>query len=416
MPDPDKQNPAPPAASQPEPGKEAPSNTGQESVASPGAGNRPAEAAEHGKPLETRGDLNDFNRRLNADPEKNKQFLQQLAEWDKAGNSSGNILRFRRAGLNLDQFKADSLARNALLASAFIKAENESSRNTELTYTIDFKGNKTAENYIGLGDLLPPHVEKVKVYGPDGQIVSGSAIRKVNPTTKRIGYFDEATGAYVAVHSGFKVSVLATRSDNTSAAGPRDTTLERRKLSESVVLFQDEKNYGADYYKKEDDQRGIAAPRPQTAPAALDFSLLPPAEKATTAPAAPEALDFGPPSAGQPNEAGPAAVPPPTGTPGEPPVEPAPGAPNATPPESGQPKNFRDYNPKRLTKVPPGISGKATQILRQNNPIGTVTTFEMDGKTYVARDEVHCHAPTDNVPPNLKQPHHGVTVYEAGNA
>lgn len=54
---------------------------------------------------------------------------------------------------------------------------------------------------------------------------------------------------------------------------------------------------------------------------------------------------------------------------------------------------------------------KADELLAKKLPIGTMNHFFLEGRYYMARDEVHQHPPSDPVPPSLKEPHHGITIY-----
>jgi hypothetical protein len=359
---------------------------------------------EHNKPDQIKNDLFDFNKQIeNRDKNKQEDFLKRLAEWDNQGATPENILAIRRGGTTKEQNTQNSLERHIQLSSAFTKQEKDPKNPNQNTYSINFRGNDLAEKYVGLGDILPPHAERVIVYGLEGQIITGGAIRKIHPKTGRIGYYDEATGAYIAVHSGFRAGIVTGRTEAPKDSPVADPILQRRKAAEEVTVYQNQNKLPSDFFTSEDDQKGVPPPKPGTIFSALDYSAIPgepaPAARSPAPAAHPTSGDTSSPAAGT--------------------------APPAAPsiPESEQPaKPFNEYNPISLKTIPAGIPQKATEILRKGNPIGTTTVFvyppppDPNGKTYIARDEVHCHAPTDKVHDSLKKNHHGVTVYEARTA
>jgi len=55
---------------------------------------------------------------------------------------------------------------------------------------------------------------------------------------------------------------------------------------------------------------------------------------------------------------------------------------------------------------------KANEILKGREPKGTWIVIEQLGSSYLFAVEWHKHAPTDNVPANLKEWHRGVTIYQ----
>jgi hypothetical protein len=80
------------------------------------------------------------------------------------------------------------------------------------------------------------------------------------------------------------------------------------------------------------------------------------------------------------------------------PNPPKPKTPTPTPPNLDK---IPGYKPAKLNYQ---IIEIAKAILKKDNPLGTMTPFELNGKKYIARDEIHDHPP--------RGPHHGVSVYE----
>ncbi len=72
----------------------------------------------------------------------------------------------------------------------------------------------------------------------------------------------------------------------------------------------------------------------------------------------------------------------------------------------GPPKGYQS-----VKDVSPTISATAKKLLSGN--FGTITSFEADGKTYLARVEPHYHPPGYKGGPNGW--HKGVSVYEKAN-
>jgi hypothetical protein len=70
------------------------------------------------------------------------------------------------------------------------------------------------------------------------------------------------------------------------------------------------------------------------------------------------------------------------------------------------------YGPAR-PPLPKEVVAKAGELLRQSQyPIGTHIPLAVAGKNYLFAVEWHKHAPTDPVPPRLKDWHRGISVYE----
>ncbi|MBN1605648.1 MAG: hypothetical protein JW940_03405 [Polyangiaceae bacterium] len=65
-----------------------------------------------------------------------------------------------------------------------------------------------------------------------------------------------------------------------------------------------------------------------------------------------------------------------------------------------------------VKRATPTMVAKCQEILHGREPKGTWIVVSVDGREYLFAVEWHKHAPTDNVPANLKDWHRGVTVYE----
>lgn len=184
------------------------------------------------KPLEVHAnfqehqkDLADYLKRqqidkLSANESKEyREFLQNLEDWDL----SGNVEALRTAGRTEQQNLQDGLTKHALLSSAFLQQVPGQS----LRFKVDFKGNETAYWKVGAGDILPPTVNKIRIYKPDGTILEGT--RGYHVHTRRIGYFDQG-GNYLPVFSNDEIEVVETLSNPGVAA--------RRAMSEHVEIYQ----------------------------------------------------------------------------------------------------------------------------------------------------------------------------------
>lgn len=161
-------------------------------------------------------------------PTDGRHFFGESLEFDRMGD----ITALRKAGTSEAENLKDPSKKHLLLAHLYLQKTANPRE-----FTFDSGGNKTAENYIGLGDILPVNVKAVRVVDKDGSVVSERAFRAINPKNGRIGYFDEAlyrqTGArkYVRVLTGTHVTVLDVNNDN-------DPTLERHKFAENMALYQ----------------------------------------------------------------------------------------------------------------------------------------------------------------------------------
>jgi hypothetical protein len=281
-----------------------------------------------------------------------------------------NILQMRVAARTQEENTKDNLKKHLYLAKNFLETEHfQDNQEAKISFKVDFKNNAMAEDNVGLGDLLPPQIESVKVIDNDGYTVTNKAIRRINKNN-RIGYFDYNSGAYIPVHSGYRVIVLETKSASA------DTVLARRKQQEEIALYQTNQDA-----TREEEQQDLYSPPASSASRARSTQ-----------------------TSAEPN---------PTQNPAK----------HATGPMSGErfPTSRQELFQmgfKHIKNLPRGetsklVTAKAQEILKQGNPIGTTTVVVMpDGSRWAFRDEIHKHAETDNVSDNLKKPHHGVTAYQ----
>lgn len=187
-------------------------------------------------------------------PQEKQDFDKKLTEWYQKGDK----VSMRMAGVSEDENdplknKDGSLQRHKKLSSAFV---TWGGKDGKLGGKIDFKENETAENKVGLGDLLPPNVKGVNVEKKSGAKVY--CIRAQNPQTGRIGYYEAEALAkgqylYVAVHSGDSFEVTRT-------IDPNDPKAQRAFLREHLAVYKKgamESDGGEEVYY---DNYGVAIP------------------------------------------------------------------------------------------------------------------------------------------------------------
>jgi len=323
----------------------------------------------HDSGQEHQADLSDFEQLMQREAPQKKEFDLKIQQWGTP--SAQNILLMRQAGLDAETNKKDPQQKQAMLAARFLNQEpsqnslgTQTSAPKEKSYKISFD-NETAENYLGLGHLLPSNVETVKVVDQNGWVISERAVRGIN-RTNRIGYYDEKTKAYVPVHSGYKVIVLQTR---TAKKQPPDMVLARRDLMEEAVLFNPPQPASGT------DTGSPSSPSSDKPSTQSDLSSYHEDSQQSLGAAQP------------------------TGTPDM----------QNGHYDRGQLRQMGFGPPKRL---PPEMVQKAHEILGQRQAIGTTTFITYSGKTYAFRDEVHQHRQDENVSDALKKPHHGISVFE----
>lgn len=156
------------------------------------------------------------------------ELRKNLEQWDQ----SGDVEKIRTAGQTQDQNRDNYIRRHLLLSSEFLrKSEGE----TTLKLKIDFKNNNLAEWRVGMADMMPPNVKKVRLTRADGSTAIG--IRAMNPATKRIGYYEENAFnenpkryEYLACHTGDTCEPLETYQIKDDYLGDHTTYLEHMAI------------------------------------------------------------------------------------------------------------------------------------------------------------------------------------------
>lgn len=162
------------------------------------------------------------------DPKEKEEFLKKAQQWDQ----NGNIDEIRRAGITAAENEKDPNKKHEMLSAIFL--ERDKKANTKMSFRVDFKGNDLAERKVGAGDLLPISAKAIRVQYADGRVIE-RAIRTINPTTGRIGYY-EATALqqgiyqYVPVFTGTTIDVLESQ--------PGDSLeVKRRMFAENMEIY-----------------------------------------------------------------------------------------------------------------------------------------------------------------------------------
>lgn len=348
-------NPSTPSSSPPE---TAPQNAETTS---------PAPEAIHEQPEKNTTDLSEFHRAYLEKQQKREEDIAKLKKLDN--NNPDSVIQLRRGDTEQNENEQDTLEKHTRLASAFLEKTDEKDK---VSYTVNFGENRLADRHVGAGDILPANVEAIKVTDDNGNVVSERAVRNIN-NRNRIGYYDAATGAYIAIHTGHRITVLATRTDTSRKLAQEnessfraDPVLARRKLAEHITGYSPTANTDP-----EDLQVGLNKTPPASATAQeITKNKLPqpapgtsPAEKRTT-----------------------------------------------TVPELTQ----QGYSRKGF-KVTPQITQEAVRCLKKGGDIGTTHFMEIDGKKYAFRREMHKHPPNHcpPLPANLCGNHHGISVFAA---
>ncbi len=320
----------------------------------------------HEQPDRNTTDLSEFNRSFLEKQQKREEDIARLKALDKDTPESVN--QIRRGDTEQNENEQDTLQKHARLASAFLEKTDEKDKTS---YTVNFGENRLADRHVGAGDILPANVEAIKVTDDNGNVVSERAVRGIN-NRNRIGYYDAATGAYIAIHTGHRITVLATRTDTSRKLAQEDEesfradpALARRKLGEHVTLFSGQANTDP-----EDLQVGLDKTPPASATAQeITRHELPPSA----------------------NPAGPAQR------------------------EVVTTPSLQSMGYKRLSRVSPQVTREAVNCLKKGGDIGTTHFMEIDGVKYAFHREIHKHAPGDcpPLPANLCGNHHGISVFAA---
>lgn len=167
-----------------------------------------------------------FNDSENIKESERRELRKNLEQWDQ----TGDVEKIRTAGVSQEDNRDNYLKRHQLLSAEFLK-KNENSKDLKLK--IDFKNNELAEWRVGLADLLPPNVKRVRLRRADGSVAVG--VRAQNPETKRFGYYEETdlkSGkfTYLACHTGDSCEPIETYTVKNEELGDTNTYREHIEI------------------------------------------------------------------------------------------------------------------------------------------------------------------------------------------
>lgn len=178
--------------------------------------------------------------RIKEDSDHFKRLWEVFRDCDRKGDyvtmRAGNVTK-------TEDLKSNCIERHASLAAAFLDPLNDKEgKDKEGWYEINFNDpdtntlNKTANNFIGLGDIFTRNIEKVTVCEADGSNCR-VGVRKIDPITKREGYFEvhalnqkPPQYEYLAVYHGYKV-----RPDEVN--DPKTPEVQRAALASHVHFY-----------------------------------------------------------------------------------------------------------------------------------------------------------------------------------
>lgn len=154
-----------------------------------------------------RNGLQKYTREWKTAELKNNKNYEKLLGHAKSFDDirAGDILRMRSSGENIAKY----LLTDEEWDEVSIESSNiEQYKNKKLL--VNFGNNKSINASIGLGDILPYEAKKVEVTKPNWEIAIGvlwsDDSRKWR--RERVGYYDESTGKYIAIYSGYKLSII----------------------------------------------------------------------------------------------------------------------------------------------------------------------------------------------------------------
>lgn len=146
-----------------------------------------------------------------------------------------DIERLRISGVTVQENNADYHLKHLKLASSYLEiSEPAQNQNGHVEFVVDFQGNENAEWKVGAGHCLPPEISVIAVFDEHGDPVTPRAIRMIKDG--RIGYFDEKTGEYAHIHTGFRIEVLET-------GGSTEEKVATRILEEKEFFEKDAKKF-----------------------------------------------------------------------------------------------------------------------------------------------------------------------------
>lgn len=140
------------------------------------------------------------------------------------------VRALRNGGVTIEADGENHLEKFQRLAAAFLTPVQETNnQDGHLEFLVDFGGNDEAEWNIGAGHCLPPSVKTVRVFDGSGSELFHEASRGIK--NGRVGYFDNVTGEYASIHSGYRIEVLGT-GDEASDEGIKKQIAEERDFFE----------------------------------------------------------------------------------------------------------------------------------------------------------------------------------------
>lgn len=132
---------------------------------------------------------------------KDEKSKQEFSQW-AAKQIDSELLR--RGGVDSSLNAKDVLAKHVKLVAEYLNKIEDI--DGHIVFEVNFKGNELAEWKIGAGHLLPATVAAIKVYDAEGKVLTQNAVRGIRDG--RVGYFDSASGAYIPVHSGYRLEIV----------------------------------------------------------------------------------------------------------------------------------------------------------------------------------------------------------------
>lgn len=146
-----------------------------------------------------------------------------------------SVRALRNGGVSLQEDGENYLEKFERLAAAFLTPmANTVNQEGHLEYGVDFHGNELAEWNIGAGHCLPPSVTAIRVFDESGAELFHDSERGIK--NGRVGYYEKSTGEYVAIHTGYRIEVLAT------ADAAHDAVVQKQIAAEREFLERCEKD------------------------------------------------------------------------------------------------------------------------------------------------------------------------------
>jgi hypothetical protein len=170
-----------------------------------------------------------------AELKNNKKLERILANAQSFdGIKAGDILQLKKQGVNIANFLLSDEDGDEI---DFQKNSIDTFKNKKLL--INFWENKSINNQIGLWDILPYEVRKIEITKPDGTKVIGTlgTIDSRKGRKERVWYYDQ-NGVYIAIYSGYTISILETGSISAEEKKKLETIqmnhLEKIRMDEMI--------------------------------------------------------------------------------------------------------------------------------------------------------------------------------------